>query len=270
MAATHPSDIGKGQLLDLPQELQDIIFDLAYPAEPKTNSYRTPKQWEHYQQVLRKSDSNYKTRPFPAPKVSQFLVSKTFFKNAAEAWVRNQHFEPREGNAWAELAKYGMLCQRVEKVTLQYGLDIHLLERLPRLKELTVVLNHEALELLKQNSVKRWLRYDDYGANSVLLRLRGLRRFRLEVGMGRNTVELCGDWAQLQSNVAVLQEYVRRKVTRFGVREKDEWLLPTEGVIAAAPGDWEWVDCLDAGDASAEREVGAGTLVSLHLRIQGG
>ncbi|KAF2166619.1 hypothetical protein M409DRAFT_23253 [Zasmidium cellare ATCC 36951] len=79
----------KPGLFDLPQELLDDIFDCAYPEEQGVE-FVAKRNWSHTQFYHTREDSSYQTRPFPTPKVCDFLVSKTFLQNAAKAWIGNQ------------------------------------------------------------------------------------------------------------------------------------------------------------------------------------
>ncbi|KAK1050354.1 hypothetical protein LTR74_017092 [Friedmanniomyces endolithicus] len=78
-------------LFSLPQELQDIIFDFAYPrvqagyihlTEWKT---REAKKW-------RAAHRNYTKKPFPRLLINDLFVSKAFFIAGAKAWAGNQDF----------------------------------------------------------------------------------------------------------------------------------------------------------------------------------
>lgn len=76
-------------LFDLPQELQDIIFDFAYP-EKEGLEIITPQQWNAQEVRNRMRNSSWEIRPPPPSKVCEFLVSKAFFGAATRAWFRNQ------------------------------------------------------------------------------------------------------------------------------------------------------------------------------------
>jgi len=80
--STRPLSRSKPTLLSLPQGLQNMIFDYAYPMVPNV-SYLNRRAWEE-------KDQSCPTNLFPEPKVNDFLVSKQFFQNAAKAYMSNQ------------------------------------------------------------------------------------------------------------------------------------------------------------------------------------
>ncbi|KAK5119160.1 hypothetical protein LTR85_007774 [Meristemomyces frigidus] len=81
-------------LFSLPEELLDIIFNHAYP--DSAGDYISEKQWdERESKRKREGKDSYTKLAFPSPKVSEFLVSKRYFLEAARAWVRNQTFDDR-------------------------------------------------------------------------------------------------------------------------------------------------------------------------------
>ncbi|KAK5119159.1 hypothetical protein LTR85_007773 [Meristemomyces frigidus] len=84
------------RLFALPQELQDLIFDLAYPAEPDGTFYINREDWCMAQRWLLSPGNGYEAKPFPAPKVASLMVSKRFFVAAAKAWVRHQTCGPEK------------------------------------------------------------------------------------------------------------------------------------------------------------------------------
>ena len=77
------------RLFTIPQELQDIIFDLAYPRDYAM--FRTPKLWLQEQKQSKRHNASYLVVPFPSVvKVDSFLVTKRFLVAAAKAWIKNQ------------------------------------------------------------------------------------------------------------------------------------------------------------------------------------
>lgn len=90
MAPTHAETApgGRLHLLNLPAELQTVIFDHAYSREPDI-SLIDASTWR-MEQSFRQHLQGAEYRRFPACKVSDFLVSKAFFVAAARAYVRSQ------------------------------------------------------------------------------------------------------------------------------------------------------------------------------------
>lgn len=81
-------------LLTLPQELQDIIFEFAYPRV--SADYIHVSDWKSREASRwREARRDYTKKPFPRPLVDDFLVSKAFFVAAAKAWAGNQKFDMR-------------------------------------------------------------------------------------------------------------------------------------------------------------------------------
>jgi hypothetical protein len=87
----HRSDLGF-RLYDLPPELQDTIFEYAYPQcdNLKINFKKTWDLDEQYKR--RRKGPNYVRRAFPSLKVETWMVSRRFFRAAAEAWMSAQAF----------------------------------------------------------------------------------------------------------------------------------------------------------------------------------
>ncbi|KAF2766002.1 hypothetical protein EJ03DRAFT_193211 [Teratosphaeria nubilosa] len=79
-------------LFSIPQELQDEIFNFAYPREGEMNVI-CREDWRRRESERKRQDrKNYVKRPFPKSKVDDFMISKKFFLAASRAWVGNQHF----------------------------------------------------------------------------------------------------------------------------------------------------------------------------------
>jgi hypothetical protein len=95
MASAPTSDATMSRhLLELPQELIDIIFELAYPDEPGT--LIGPSRWDTRERDRHLQDSagTYVMKEYPGHKVNDFLISKTYFRNAAAAYVGNRSNSP--------------------------------------------------------------------------------------------------------------------------------------------------------------------------------
>lgn len=87
MARLVSSGNPRHHLLTLPQEIQDVIFDLAYPTVLGWKSISRSKWDDKNLQGHRKRNG-----PFPGSKANDFLVSKMYFRAAAKAYVNNQGF----------------------------------------------------------------------------------------------------------------------------------------------------------------------------------
>jgi hypothetical protein len=84
-------------LLTLPQEIEDVIFDYAYPTVNGLQ-FVTRKQWDTREiERNRRNRKNFTPRPFPDPQVSKFCISKKFFVAASRAYIGNQTFEGVNG-----------------------------------------------------------------------------------------------------------------------------------------------------------------------------
>lgn len=74
------------RLFDLPQELQDSIFALAYQ-QPEIIRIISKHEWDQQEDERRRRNrSTYTPKPFPPPKVSEWLVSRRFLLAASAAW----------------------------------------------------------------------------------------------------------------------------------------------------------------------------------------
>lgn len=85
-------DLEHFRLFDLPQELQDEIFALAYPREGHL-TVSTKRTWEcqkdHHRKLGRQGP--YLSYVF-VPKINEWLVSKRYLRIAAKAWMGAQSF----------------------------------------------------------------------------------------------------------------------------------------------------------------------------------
>ncbi|KAK0803459.1 hypothetical protein LTR91_017197 [Friedmanniomyces endolithicus] len=92
-------------LFSLPQELQDIIFDFAYPRVQANYIHLT--EWKTREAFRwRAAHRNYTKKPFPKLLINEFFVSKVFFIAAAKAWAGNQDFT--KGIDFSHSSKGGM------------------------------------------------------------------------------------------------------------------------------------------------------------------
>ncbi|KAK3647087.1 hypothetical protein LTR56_008255 [Elasticomyces elasticus] len=76
-------------LMTLPQEMLDMIFESAFAGTGKINIISKPG-WDAVEKAKRRAagSKGYNISPFPVPKVQEFLVCKSFFVNAANAYLK--------------------------------------------------------------------------------------------------------------------------------------------------------------------------------------
>jgi hypothetical protein len=78
--------IPRGYLWNCPQEIQDMIFELAFQ-RPHNLKLIFKRGWGFHEEEKSKADfANYVPRAFPRRKVHDWMVSKRFFGLAARAW----------------------------------------------------------------------------------------------------------------------------------------------------------------------------------------
>jgi len=86
------------RLFKLPQELQDLIFDLAYPQEDML-SITFKDDWESGERMAKKQDrQNYQVRPLPTYELNDWMISERYFILAAKSWIGSQHHGSNASN----------------------------------------------------------------------------------------------------------------------------------------------------------------------------
>lgn len=77
-------------LLNLPQEIQDTIFEYVYPSRGEFKTI-SRSSWEIRERSIRRDHGkSYQLRPFQDPLVSELLISKRFFLGAVKAFIGNR------------------------------------------------------------------------------------------------------------------------------------------------------------------------------------
>jgi len=129
-------------LFNLPQEIRDMIFDLAYP--PTENFIPIIKsEWDVREKQTRRDQwrSPYALRAYPQSKVCEWLVSKAFFLAEARAFIVNQTFDATNSTALNLLFRgtSSIVPQYVTSIKLRLQTIRYTLGRFPNLKVLTTV-----------------------------------------------------------------------------------------------------------------------------------
>lgn len=197
-------------LFGLPQEVRDIIFDMAFPEIPE---YRiiAREQWERQEvRKCRQDRKGYKQKPFVA-KVNDFLVSKSFMVAASRAHIGNQVFE---GDSVCRLYAYGdhrlqgIIAAFATRVLLKH-LEMFCLPRLRGLHTLTLRVSPVIFECLGVEIVVEEDELNDdqfelaVQADPNIRELHGIRELHVEP-------EYCGRTTAVWSmNVANFEAYLR-------------------------------------------------------------
>ncbi|KAK4542039.1 hypothetical protein LTR36_007070 [Oleoguttula mirabilis] len=198
------------RLLCLPGELQDIMFDFAYPAEAGVK-YVDRKQWETSERNKRRADpAAYTPRDFPAVTVERFLACKAFFVAASRAWVRNQAFNAQHSQAFSNISwgrVPGIVGAFVVTLEARLVMSVHNdLHQCESVRDLQLEVPVDAFEVLEPKFA--WveeLDEDDLDrvlSSTTLSQLRGLRTLKLTPGY-------CS-WADTENKVKMWDANVHR------------------------------------------------------------
>ena len=139
-------------LLGLPQEIQDIIFDYAY--YPPDNFKTIGRvSWELQEESNRKNyGPEYIIRPFPPPKVAEFLVSRCFFLNAGRAFIGQQVIMDPSKHYSISQRRYNIILEFVTEAIIDFYALKYLFDSCkvgPNLKKLTIKTSDHELEMSK-------------------------------------------------------------------------------------------------------------------------
>lgn len=223
---SHTQSHKPQNLMDFPQELLDIIFDLAYPRLDGV-TYIRKLAWDNREVERKRSDrANHTKQPFPSAKVNQFLVSKRFFVLAAKAFVANQAFGWNLNFAAIGMhggVPGGIVHEFLTEVTIGYY-DVFWAVELPSLKAVTMQLCPTFFEFLGEDvcvwqdaltddGIERAAHKITTASRGSISSFRGLRDFQAEPRLCWHAKE---DWQRdmWRANVEKFAAYVRTLVTQ--------------------------------------------------------
>ncbi|TKA22465.1 hypothetical protein B0A50_08008 [Salinomyces thailandicus] len=222
------------RLFDLPQELLDSIFDLAYPRQSASNiTFRDDWDRDELQQ-RRDQGSQYQVRPFPTPKVADWMISKRFFLLAARSWMGNQHFGGWAGGAYKHSASSlltennGLFVDFAHEALGLSFFDCHDLQQCKRLQIVEIEVSSHDMDLDDSTAAKFcWETLFDEAEIArlpIVASLEGLqvtRAFHVKAGYchyARTDAEK-STWEQ---NVARLDALLRQKVVNSRLADDNE------------------------------------------------
>lgn len=216
-----------------------MIFELAYAVE-YDGKFTTLERWNQKEKELKHQHGPaYQIRKFSGHKVNDFMVSKQFFSNAAQAWIGAQHFTTRISCVGCfidyDLIGYGLIRQYITSLsTLLAGADPRLVGCL-RVKILDLRLQSNELGI---KGLCPWLEQYTDRDFATLERVKGLLAIiprtqrnisvRLEAPLP-NTANTPEKATVYRSNVAGLESYIRRGVaaTKKCVGELEQTAVST-------------------------------------------
>ncbi len=213
MASELPSRLPLA-LLTLPQELQDMIFDLAFPGNdniilPTNSEFEEQERDRH-----RHDPKGYTIRTFTScATVNAFMVSKAYFIAAARAFVQNSTFDAST-STW----QHGILKQFLKSLNLHSYQLGNAYPQLPHsLRAVSLDVHPDAFQCLEPGKYAWHDELDDRDIEEVLQesgihRLRGLR----EITLRPRRCPYAQDDAQeatWERNVARLSDAVRISAT---------------------------------------------------------
>ncbi|KAK4546047.1 hypothetical protein LTR36_002184 [Oleoguttula mirabilis] len=189
MSAEPVASQPEHHLLTIPQEIQDIIFDFAYPQPSEVAKFVGREAFDELEKAkLRINKGDYTIRPFVHNRINEMMVSKKFFVAAALAYVTNQIWKDvlLDEHICAALHEAGgIVCAWASTVSTS-GVLTHPPMHHPRLKNLTVTLSEWMWDDVDDkfawevryttDELKRGKYYED------LSELRGLRTFEIVAG----------------------------------------------------------------------------------------
>jgi hypothetical protein len=231
-------------LMALPQEIQDLIFDYAYPDDPNFK-FIGPRECEARDMYGRFADrSTYVLRPYTGSKAGAFLVSKRYFVSASRAFVSNQifddsrkcHFFRPKSNSLFGNGQTGIASQFVRTLTVDFSLlqqHATSISSLPNLKSLTAAVSGFDFVILDPK-----LAWEDELDDTDIARMvgsvklmSGLQEFKATT-RPFNFAKTSAQQAKYQANVERLENYLSPLVTRPRIfKESHELEVQGDGRI---------------------------------------
>ncbi|KAK4500348.1 hypothetical protein PRZ48_008537 [Zasmidium cellare] len=239
------------RLFDLPQELLDIVYDLAYPEEEGLKLINI-SEWGRRQKILRQQDPARRTQSFPKSKACAFLVCKAYFKPAITIWIGNQWIDSQLQETPIYGAPKNMIDLRkyTKKLVCSDLPQTRMVAHFPAVKSLRLGLSTYDLSFDGSGFETPWSRqYDDQNIKQVkayktVIELRGLRSFEI---FSTSRFQFLSDHenAVLKSNMKKLEDTARSYVTSSEEEVfEDEWeehvrtSAMDERVVASHAADW--------------------------------
>lgn len=235
-------------LLSLPNELQDMIFELAYPPQAGLK-LADLEGWEKRERDRRRTErDNYVARVLPPLIVEHFLVCKLLFVAASRAWTSAQTFSNDFDGPFSILgmlgiksSRFGILGAYLAKLVMPRYWR-HDLVTYTSLRELCITVDVDIFLPVEPRFA--WVDeltgkdLDTVVRASALSQLSGLRSFEMKAGSCRwaNSADEQQIWV---ANVKRLEDLAKRNALRpriEGTSAAIERSLPVEEAHALYPG----------------------------------
>ncbi|KAK6393946.1 hypothetical protein LTR65_002323 [Meristemomyces frigidus] len=237
LATTTTSGRSNVHLHGLPREIQDIIFEYAYPpvADLKLVDRR---QWEFREKQRRMEASNtHEVAPFPSSKVNDFMVSKEFFAVAAEAYMKNNSTSISDNASY--LLTMTMMSGGITAAYLTHVKVLLMLANqlpsLPKLQRLTLTMSPADFDVVKTNHplIDELDPSDFAQLNEIeyITKLRGLQEVRVQSVLHVRAVS-DDQKHTLQANMDGLKAFLEAHV-KGGTPGSEEH--PEVGFLATVP-----------------------------------
>lgn len=149
-------------LWDLPQELIDMVFNLAFQ-RPTSSKWIYKGRWDNREEHHKKENfSGYVKKPFPQRKIEDFLVSKRFFTAASQAWFssgtwsvddRNWRFSIVDSFLECENGLFFQYAKKLKRFSTGYDYEI---SKMAGLRELELKIGEDEFDELGLQDRYAW------------------------------------------------------------------------------------------------------------------